>query len=84
MRSENERLTHDDLIRLLPNKVRIHTFRNPLHGILVGADWDRAEILRACEKHGAELSGPEATAMDHGIVVTDEKGPVFIETRGRR
>jgi hypothetical protein len=79
-------LTFDEAEALLPPEGDIHTFVQVVTGagtILVGAHWDREEIHKVIREHGAELSGPAATALAHGIVVrrpTDE-GPLFIETR---
>jgi hypothetical protein len=59
---------------------RVHTFRNA-GNILVGADWDEADVLAAIHAHGAELSGAQATAMDHGLCLFDERGALFLRTK---
>lgn len=66
---------------MLPDGEYIHTFRQARAGMLLGADWGRADILAHIEKHGAELSGETATRMDHGMVVLADGGALFIETR---
>lgn len=65
---------------MLPEGDDIHTFRNSSF-MLIGADWRRKAILAAIKKHGVELSGPMATRMDHGLVLFDENGPLFIATK---
>ncbi len=73
------RLSPQELDALMPSGEYVHTFIQS-GPILLGADWNRAEILKAAER-GAELSGDQATAMKHGAVVWNEnKEPVFIET----
>lgn len=76
-------LDYEEAVAMLADGDMIHTFTNPSASVLVGADWDRAEILEILRGH-VELAGPQATAMGHGLVV--ERGPgewLYIETRGR-
>lgn len=80
MHGERERVTLEDAMGMLPAKDRIHTFRCG-SGILVGADWDRADLFEYMDKHGVELSGPQATASNHALALVDEHGALFIETR---
>lgn len=72
-------LSKTDAVSLLPDKHRVHTFRQA-GPILMGCDVDKSAILEDLEKHDAELSGPGAAAMHHGLVITDDTGPLFIET----
>lgn len=69
-------------IAMLPDGDRIHTFRNP-NGFCLGADWDRTELIETIQTAiQRELAGPLASAMGHGLVVwTDERSPLFVETR---
>lgn len=61
----------------------VHTFREAPFG-MIGAHW-RVDAARAAfEKFGAQLAGPAATEAGHGVVITDERGPVFFEARGPR
>lgn len=75
MRQQGDRvfLTFDEACSLLPDNERVHTFTNPGVGLLLGADWDRAEIIelmRSCpDAECAEVTGPQAQAVGHGIVV---------------
>lgn len=84
MEDERESVSYEQAIAMIGNRERIHTFRQPMAGMMLGADWGRAELLRAIEKHGAELSGPLATKMKHGLLLIDDHGPLFIETAGQK
>lgn len=81
MPAENGRelLTYDEAVAMLPEGDDIHTFRSG-PGIMLGADWRRADILDVIRKHGAEKAGPMATSMKHGIVVMEGDAPLFIAT----
>jgi hypothetical protein len=75
-------LSYEEAVALLPDGDRIHTFLDAGIGI-IGADWDRAEILRLLERTGRrEVTGPAAQSYGHGLAATREDGtPVFIKTR---
>jgi hypothetical protein len=75
-------LTYDEAVALLPDGERIHTYLDG--GIaLIGADWDRADILALLETTDRrEVTGPEAQSAGHGLAAFRADGtPVFIETR---
>lgn len=78
--NERQKLSLQEATDLLPTGKEVHTFRNSSF-MLIGADWPRAKVLKAIEKHGVELAGPSATAMKHGLVLFDDHGPLFIATR---
>lgn len=77
--------TAEEAISLLPNGETIHTFCDAPGG-LVGADWDRTEIIgkiKASDK--IELTGKTARALGHGLAIynndTKWKSEVlFVET----
>ena len=69
----------DQAVALLPDAERIHTFRGA-GPVMIGADWPRDKLLAHIREHGAELSGPGATGMGHGMVLIDDIGLLFIET----
>ena len=78
--SERVTLTPEQLDAMMPPGEEVHTFMQAGYAIL-GAHWNRKEILDAARKNGAELSGDAATKMRHGAVTwDDEKRAVFIET----
>lgn len=78
MSDDRETVSYDDALKVLPTKSKVHTFRSS-PGMLIGADWDREDVLSAIRKFGCELSGSQATHMNHGLVLFDPK-PLFIET----
>lgn len=56
----------------------VHTLRSGVM-MLLGAHWSVEKAREAFEKYGAQEAGGAAQAMGHGIVVTDDVGPVFFE-----
>lgn len=59
----------------------VHTFRMPAAGILLGAHWPIDAVRTAMEKFGVEESGPLAAEANHGLVLIDAAGPLFLETK---
>jgi hypothetical protein len=73
-------LTYEQAVEMIPDTANIHTFRsNPM--ALIGCDWSIEEILKALKTGKPELAGEQATAMNHGLVIFDEYGPLFIATK---
>jgi len=63
----------------LPKGSRVHTFRES--GFMkIGADWAKKDVLAAMKKHEISETGPMAQATNHGLVIRDESGYLFIET----
>lgn len=80
MVSEKDReLDTNKAIKMLPDGEHIHTFRNTA-GMLLGADWDRKDIIIAIKRYGVEFSGEQAIALEHGLVLNDGSF-LFIETK---
>lgn len=79
---EKVRLTFDRAVELLPDREQIYTFRNS-NFMLIGADWDRDDILRAMKVNAdtLELGGEMCQGMKHGLVLKDGHGNLFIECR---
>ena len=78
---ERKQLTFKEAKAMLPKGSQVHTFIQA-GSALIGAHWERQDILDAFEKFGVELSGAQATAMQHGLVFfEDGTRPVFVETR---
>ena len=75
-------LSYDEAVALLPDGDSVHTF---LDGgfVLIGADWDRTDILTLLETTSRrEVTGDAAQGMGHGLAAYRADGtPVFIETR---
>ena len=80
MGDEKVYITFEDAVELMVDDDYVHTFRNPA-GIMLGADHSRSELLDKMKRSKLELAGEMATAMRHGLVMTDETGPLFIETK---
>jgi hypothetical protein len=55
---------------------RVHSFIPVGGAALVGADWGLAQVRDAIEQHGAEISGPNALAMRHGVTIRDLPDPL--------
>lgn len=72
-------LTPEQALDVLPAGEFIHTFMQGGR-VLVGAEWDRADVEKSVRENPCELSGPAATAMGHGLVIMEPDGPVFIAT----
>lgn len=77
--SGREFISAEQALAMLPDKPRIHTFRYSAVA-LIGADWDREEIVALIKKSKPELTGEAATGMGHGLAVEDKHGFLFIET----
>ena len=75
-------LTIEEAKNMLPVRDVVHTFRQG--GLaLIGCDWDKSDVLDTMNKFSdaIQLSGETATSMGHGIVLEDDKGYLFIETK---
>lgn len=85
---DNEKLTCtlDEALGFLPDGEYIHTFMNPYAGNLVGAEWERDDVIDLLRKvNEICITGEEAQSLDHGLAVYDKEGDVnvFIQTKGR-
>lgn len=81
--SERVSLSLEAAIAMLPEGSEIHTFVNPGAGLLVGADWSRDAVIELLKTGKPELSGEEATKMNHGIVAWDGEKYVFVQTKSQ-
>jgi hypothetical protein len=70
----------EEAIKMLPDNEVIHTFRNPVHNLLLGCDVEKSKIIKLFETCPPQLSGELAAGMNHGLVIKDETGYMFIET----
>ena len=77
---EKHELTVEEAILMITENEFVHTFRGSGPAI-VGCSHEREYVIELINKHGAELSGPMASAMNHSIVLKDEHGWLFIETK---
>ena len=76
-------VTLEVALSMLPDGDIIHTFSNPIYGIMIGADWKHDDIIDYFQKNKGriELAGEMATRMNHGLVVVEENRRLFFETR---
>lgn len=79
MSDERVKLTPEQPINMISKDKYIHTFRQG-GPVLIGCALKRKDIIAAFEKCPLELSGKQAIAMKHGLVLKDEHGYLFIET----
>ncbi len=80
--SDEERvmLTKEQAIAMLPDGEYIHTFRQ-VGMMILGTDWTREEMLTLIDHSEFELSGPQATAMGHGMAAQTDRGWLFVQTK---
>lgn len=77
-------ITAEQAINILPEGEYIHTFYST--GILIGADWERAEIIEKIKSGDIlELAGEMARSMGHGLAVYNKNTKhisdvLFVET----
>lgn len=77
-------ITAEQAINVLPEGEYIHTFYST--GILIGADWERAEIIEKIKSSDIlELTGETARSMRHGLAVYNKdtkylSDVLFVET----
>jgi hypothetical protein len=75
---ERVMLTPEEAIAMLPDSERIHTYRDA--GLaLVGANWDRADILDAIQNNPCELGGEHSQKAHHGLVIWVDARPLFVQ-----
>ena len=79
MSDKRVKLTPEEAINMISKDEYIHTFRQA-GPTIIGCDWDRQDILDLFKKYTPELSGGQATAMKHGLVLKDKLGYLFIAT----
>jgi len=74
-------ITFDQAVSLLNDGEIIHTFRNG-PGMLLGVDYNRNGILSLMKKHEStlEIGGEKCRKFEHGVVLNDGTGNLFIET----
>lgn len=81
MSDDKRMITPAEAMELMLPGVYVHTFRNP-GGALLGADIRRIRLESLLQEFPdtIEIAGDLARRMKHGIIVTDQTGPLFIET----
>lgn len=74
------KLTIAEAIAMLPDKAKIHVFRNTRLA-LIGALWSRSAVIKQIRRGGALRSGVIASAKGHRILSPHKYGSIFIETK---
>lgn len=69
----------DEAIKRLGDKDTIHALTSPDSATLLGADWDRQDVIDAMTKHGVEEAGAGARSMGHTLCVLLPQGWFFFE-----
>lgn len=79
---EDDKVSIEQAIELLPEGEYIHTFRNaPM--MLLGADWSRVQLIEAMRSAtGIVRTGPLAQSMKHGLAIENDGSLLFIATKG--
>lgn len=82
MSDEREKLDVDSVDKKLAPGEYVHTFTqaNTTGMVLLGCDIKRSTLLDMAKQYGAELAGETAMQMNHGIVIWDNKQPMFCAT----
>jgi hypothetical protein len=77
-----EIISLEDALLQLPASEYVHTFRNPNGSLLLGADWNRTELIEAMGKAKEILvTGENAQRINHGLAIEYGGAMLFIETR---
>jgi hypothetical protein len=72
----------DTALALLPAGETLHCFRQSVSGIAFGAVWPRERLVAAVQKARRRARSPrEMASVGHGLVIEDEKGRLWVETR---
>lgn len=80
-------LTKEEALKLIVDGNKVHTFINAPEVGLIGADWDRQELLKKLdEAESITLAGEIATKMHHGVVIHPKRAKyqrdlIFVETK---
>lgn len=83
-KSERRVVPFEEAVARIGAGRHIHTIRGGGFAI-IGADWDRADILRTMKECGVEEAGGMASAMGHTLVIVNCDGsPLFIEAKPAR
>lgn len=84
MGDEKSFVSYEKAEKMLPDGDTVHTFRNPNGAMLIGADWDREDLLKALKSaDNIKETGPMAQKMNHGLVIIHKGSLLFIETENK-
>lgn len=82
---DERKLTYDEAILLLNDGDEIHCIRNGSN-LIVGCNHSRESLLKNMKDHEEtlELGGETCSSLNHGLVLCDESGYLFIKTNKER
>jgi len=72
-------LSTEEALSLLPKEDLIHTFRS-IGSVLIGADWEREELVDLINRSHCEIGGSRSIALGHGLVIWSGTDPLFVHT----
>jgi len=76
-------ISMESAIEFLPEGNIVHTYRQS-GPMIIGCDHDKAGLIEDIQKAEEILiTGEHAQNMRHGLVIHDDNGPLFIETKTR-
>lgn len=73
-------LTTEQAVTMLADGDDVHTFRGG-GMVILGADWGRAELIKAIEENECEIGGESCRGMNHGLVVWVDGSPLYVECK---
>ncbi len=78
-------ISPSEAIKLLKDRLIIHTFRNPSPGEIVGSNYSKHEIIEILKENADKIviSGTICRGLGYGLTV-DDNGLLRIETNERK
>jgi hypothetical protein len=78
---ENSRvvLSKEEASSLLPKEDLIHSFQS-VGTVLIGADWEKEELVDLINRCECEIGGPKSIELGHGLVIRIGDIPLFVNT----
>lgn len=77
-------LTADQAHAMIADGGSVHVFMNPVAGMVIGADWDRADVEALIREGASELAGASSAAAGHGLATLAQGRWHFIATRAAK
>jgi hypothetical protein len=76
---------YSEAVFMLPDGDRIHVTTEPTPGVIVGADWDRLDVIALIAEGRPEAAGPIASKRGYSLAVEkpDQSGFYFIKTEAK-
>lgn len=78
----SETMSAPEACKLLPPGKTVHTLKEGVPGLLLGADCSRLEVVKAMKAADTiHITGPTAQEINHGLAIADGRSMMFIETK---